>query len=149
MLGMILPQALNLCSGLKGSARLVWVADGDTIKVMYNGKEEFIRLLRIDTPEQEEKGYEEATYALEDLVEGVPLDLEFEAEQPERDRHGRLLAYVIADGVNVNVEMVRLGWTKSEGGIPGLESYEKGERSATVMISEEGGVTSVTIAIGE
>ena len=34
--------------------RILKVIDGDTIDVLYNGKKERIRLLRIDTPERDE-----------------------------------------------------------------------------------------------
>ena len=93
------------------------VVDGDTIRVLYRGRDESLRLLRIDTPERGEPGFEEATTALRGLVGGREVVLEFETPGvEERDRYGRLLAYVFAGGVNVNVEMVRLGhsrfWTK-------------------------------------
>ena len=99
--------------------RVVRVVDGDTIRVVYKGREEPVRLLTINTPEKGEPGFEEATEALGRLVvgdheEGRDVLLEFETPGVEaRDRYGRLLAYVF---VNVNVEMVRLGhspfWTR-------------------------------------
>ena len=93
---------------------VVRVVDGDTIRVIYRGKEERVRLLCIDTPEKGRAGFEEAAQAMRRLVEGRTVRLEFEEPGVEkRDRYGRLLAYVF---VNVNVEMVRLGhsrfWTK-------------------------------------
>jgi len=83
---------------------VVRVVDGDTIRVRYEGRDESVRLLCINTPERVESGFEEATEAMRGL--------EFERPgEPERDRYSRLLAYVFVDGRNVNVEMVRLGWT--------------------------------------
>ena len=91
---------------------VVRVVDGDTIRVLYEGRDEPVRLLCIDTPERGESGFEEATEAMRGLVEDREVVLEFERPgEPERDRYGRLLAYVFVDGRNVNVEMVRLGWT--------------------------------------
>ena len=96
---------------------VVRVVDGDTIRVRYEGRDEPVRLLCINTPERGKPGFEEATEAMRGLVEGRAVVLEFERPgEPERDRYGRLLAYVFLDGLNVNAEMVRLGltpfWTK-------------------------------------
>jgi len=90
----------------------VRTVDGDTLVVKVNGKEERLRLLFINTVERGEPGYKEASDALRGLVEGKTLSLEHEEGEPERDRYGRLLVYVYADGLNTNVEMVRLGWTR-------------------------------------
>ena len=74
---------------------VVRVVDGDTIRVRYEGREEPVRLLCIDTPERGESGFEEATEAMRGLVEGREVVLEFERPgEMERDRYGRLLAYV-------------------------------------------------------
>lgn len=97
--------------------RVVRVTDGDTLVVTRRGNQERVRLLRIDAPERNEPGYRESKEALRGVVEGRELAVEFERPGvEERGRYGRLLAYVLADGVNVNVEMVRVGrarfWTK-------------------------------------
>jgi micrococcal nuclease len=89
------------------------VIDGDTIEVRWRGERERVRLLRIDTPERGRSGYRAAGRALEAILGDHPLKLEFEnPERAERDKYGRLLAYVIVDGENANVEMVRQGWTR-------------------------------------
>lgn len=95
--------------------RFLRAVDGDTLELLYQPRtaiKEKVRLLRINTPERDEPGYLEARKALQQLTAHRTLSLEFETpDQPKRDRYGRLLAYVIADGVNVNIEMVRLGWS--------------------------------------
>lgn len=96
---------------------VVRIVDGDTIRVRYEGRDEPVRLLCIDTPERGKPGFGAAAVAMRGLVEGRAVVLEFERQgEMERDRYGRLLAYVFVDGRNVNVEMVRLGltpfWTK-------------------------------------
>ena len=48
--------------------RVLKVVDGDTIDILYHGKKERIRLLRIDTPERDEWGYFQAKKALKKLV---------------------------------------------------------------------------------
>jgi len=93
------------------------VTDGDTLVARLEGarieRKETIRLLNIDTPEKGEPGFDEATEALKYLVRGARIRLEFENPNAEkRDGFGRLLAYVIVNGENVNVEMVRMGWSR-------------------------------------
>ena len=99
-----------------GPYRVVKVVDGDTIDVETGEalrKNERIRLLCINTPERDEAGYERATAALKAKLEQRSVELEFEvAGKPDQDAFHRLLAYVVLDGRNVNVEMVREGWTK-------------------------------------
>lgn len=92
---------------------VVRVVDGDAVRVMFGGKNESVRLLRIDTVERGEPGYQEAGAALAELLGNRPVCLEFETPgKVERDRFGRLLCYVFVGDLNANVEMVRLGWSK-------------------------------------
>ncbi|MEK6702195.1 MAG: thermonuclease family protein, partial [Planctomycetota bacterium] len=84
--------------------------DGDTVHVTQAGMEEVekVRLLAINTPERGRPWYAEATAALASLVQDKSVQLE--PEKPgklQRDRYGRWLAYIIVDGKNANVEMVR------------------------------------------
>ncbi len=91
---------------------VVRVVDGDTIKVRYFGKVESVRLLRINTPERGRPGYKEATLKLKGSIERT-VRLEFERpDVVHRDKYDRLLAYVISNGKNVNVEMVEAGWSR-------------------------------------
>jgi len=90
------------------------VVDGDTIVINYHGKTEKVRLLCVNTPESvhpDKKqnvpmGKVASDYAKKRLS-GKLLDLEFEGKL--RGRYGRLLAYVIVDGQNFNLELVRQG----------------------------------------
>jgi len=76
-------------------------------------RKETIRLLNVDTPEKDEPGFVEAKEALKYLVRGAHIRLEFEkANAEDRDGFGRLLAYVYVDEQNVNVELVRQGWSE-------------------------------------
>lgn len=93
--------------------RLVRIVDGDTIVMNYRSPEiieERIRLLYVDTPERGQSGYSAASSALRELLEGAVLKLEFD-DGPRRDRFGRILAYVLADGIVVNVRLVEQGWS--------------------------------------
>lgn len=94
---------------------MVRVVDGDTVDVRLDGEVERVRLLNIDTPETKhpQRGMEclgpEATAFLEDrLTPGEEIELEFDVDQ--RDRYGRVLAGVFADGSLVNAEIARAGF---------------------------------------
>jgi len=92
--------------------RLLGVTDGDTIVVKYKGRQERVRLLRINTPEWGQPGFQESKEFLQELLQDKTIALEFERPgEIERDRYGRLLCYVFADGKNINVELVRAGWS--------------------------------------
>lgn len=93
---------------------LIRVVDGDTIDARNGGaKEERVRLLRIDTREKGEEGYEVARDALVQLLTSKQFTVEFEKpNEPERDRFNRPLAYIFVDDVNINVEMVRQGYSR-------------------------------------
>lgn len=117
-----------------GGCTVARVIDGDTLDVVCGGTADRVRLLRIDTPERGRPGYRGATAALAGLVLGAEVRLEPETPGvPERDRYGRLLAYVFAGGRNVNVEMVRAGWSRfwtryGEGRF--AAEFERAERQA-------------------
>ena len=96
-------------------SRVLKIMDGDTIVMSYQSSvpmKEKVRLLNVNTPERGEPGFRQAAQALKKLVANKTVRLEFETPNlPKRDRYGRLLAYVMADGLNVNVELVRQGWS--------------------------------------
>jgi micrococcal nuclease len=102
--------------------RLVKVTDGDTIRILYRGREERIRLIGIDSPEVhfygssgECFGVEAARYA-EHRLRGRVVRLEFGADR--RDRYGRLLAYVYLDNELFNLTLVRLGYATADSVAP-------------------------------
>ncbi|NLI19026.1 MAG: hypothetical protein GX427_09490 [Actinomycetales bacterium] len=91
-----------------------WVYDGDTIRVDLAGESTRVRLLNVDAPEEPRDGQPgeclaaEATALLINLLpEGGEVVLVY--DDVERDRYGRLLAGVYADGVLVNAELARAG----------------------------------------
>lgn len=88
------------------------VLNGDDIIVEANGKEEQVHLLNVDCPEQGQMFEDEASQFVKNLVEGKTVALEFNDEtQVNRDKFGRLLAYVRLGAKNINVEIVRAGWS--------------------------------------
>lgn len=95
-------------SSRRMSAQVVAVIDGDTLEANLVGLgREKVRLLGIDAPESDEEFYGEAKRELARFVTGSTVTLETDIE--ERDRYGRLLAYVWAGGLLVNAELLRLG----------------------------------------
>ena len=97
--------------------KVIRVVDGDTLVVNYNGKEEKVRLIGVDTPESvhpdEEKntvfGDEVSNYSKE-MLSGKEVTLEFDVD--ERDQYGRLLAYVYLDGQMYNKILLEKGYAK-------------------------------------
>ena len=95
---------------------VIRVVDGDTISILYQGKKEKIRLLNVDTPESVHPdssrntplGKKASAYTRSRLS-GKRVSLEFEGRK--RGKYGRLLAYVILDNRNFNLELVREGWS--------------------------------------
>ena len=90
------------------------VIDGDTIVVNYNGKAEKVRLLCVNTPEsvhpdkkQNIPMGEKASNYTKSWLNEKHVDLEFEGKK--RGKYKRLLAYVIVDGQNFNLDLVRQG----------------------------------------
>src|SRR5438034_1570900 len=98
--------------------RVVRVVDGDTIKVRLDGgRTERVRYIGIDTPESVKPDTpvqcfaKKASHFNDSLVSGRDVTLKTDAE--ERDRYGRLLAYVYADGRFVNRELVARGYART------------------------------------
>jgi len=72
------------------------IVDGDTVRVtMPDGSEERVRFIGVDTPERARPFFEEATDYTRSTLAGKSIFLEFDVTQ--RDRYGRLLAYVWTD----------------------------------------------------
>ena len=100
---------------VSGQYKVVRVVDGDTIVINYNGKYEKVRMLCVNTPESahpDEKqnipmGKVASRYTLKKLT-GKYVNLEFEINRL-RGNHRRLLAYVVIDGQNLNLDLVRKG----------------------------------------
>jgi micrococcal nuclease len=83
-------------------AEAIAVADGDTIDVVVDGRQESVRLLAIDTPETQDPerpvqcfGDEAALFVADILSYGPALYLE--SDRTDRDRYGRLLRFAWLD----------------------------------------------------
>lgn len=113
------PAALEAAQELP----VVEVLDGHTLTVKRGGRVRRVRLLHVLAPGYADRGGKEASAALRGLVEGAKVRLRHERPGLERESpDGAIQAYVFVDGLNVNVEMVRLGWSRFETG-DGLGRY--------------------------
>ena len=111
------------------SATVKRVVDGDTLKVIYQGQEESVRLIGIDTPESKRNkkarkdagrsgkdvdqitamGKEAAKYMRTIAREGDRLTIEFDVQK--RDKYKRLLGYVyLENGRMLNEEIIKAGY---------------------------------------
>ena len=114
-----------------GPCAVTRFVDGDTVDVACAEVKVRVRLLNIDTPERGRVGFHEATEALRQMAEGRAIYLVYEHPyHPSRGRYGRLLAYLYADDLNLNLEMVREGWT------PFYTKYGVGRFPAEFMQTE-------------
>jgi len=108
---------------------LTRVVDGDTLKIIYLGQEESIRLLGIDTPDSRvnkktkrdakksgqdiktilEMGKRATGYVKSLLRPGDLVTIEYDVQ--EKDRYGRLLGYIyLRSGKMLNEEIVKAGY---------------------------------------
>jgi len=74
---------------LISNSAVMRIIDGDTFEMASGEK---IRLLCVDTPEENEKGFEEAKQYLSDLILNKKIRLE--KGVTDKDQYGRLLRYV-------------------------------------------------------
>jgi len=102
--GSAVPSATSATYAAKGLTAI----DGDSVNVVFpNGLEQEVRLLSVDAPEKDQVFADEAREFLERAVAGKSLELTTGPQ--ERDRYGRLLAFVVSDAGFVNRRMVAEG----------------------------------------
>ena len=116
--GGVLDGGDDAAPGAADVGRVVKVIDGDTIHVQVGSVREKVRYIGVDTPETKDPrkpvqcfGQRASDFNAE-LVGDERVRLVRDVE--ERDRYGRLLAYVhrVRDGLFVNAELVRLGYAQ-------------------------------------
>jgi micrococcal nuclease len=83
------------------------IVDGDTVWVRIDGESYKVRYIGMNTPEIGDAGADEATALNAELVSGKTVTLY--KDTSETDKYGRLLRYVVADGMFVNAELVKQG----------------------------------------
>lgn len=89
------------------SCEVTRIVDGDTMECAPFGR---VRLIGMDTPEAGQEPFGEmATQALRELIP-IGSEVALEPDLEARDRYGRMLGYIWADGVMVNWTLVRQGY---------------------------------------
>ena len=118
LLGVLLAPVLGVAASAHRvvEAEVVRVVDGDTIRVRIADRIEKVRYIGVNAPELHhprrgaEPGGREAAEVNREIVSGHHVRRELDVR--ERDRYGRLLAYVWIDDVMVNAELVRRGYAQ-------------------------------------
>lgn len=109
------PDDKNITSA---TATVTHVVDGDTVDVNLNCKIETIRFIGMDTPETVDPRKPVQCYGKEAsdnskaLLTDKTITLQFDPSQDRRDKYGRLLAYIILDGVNIDEQLVQEGFAR-------------------------------------
>lgn len=86
--------------------KVVGIIDGDSIRVMHDGKAQEIRLLGIDCPERRQPFGARAKAYTSELAFGQEVTVYGQ----KRDRYGRILAEVwLSDGRSLNQEVIKAG----------------------------------------
>lgn len=107
----VLYALLLTCAAIFANAkdwrgRCVAVVDGDTVVMLRGGDEEVrVRLYGIDCPERGQAFGARAKQAASGLLFGKDADV----REINRDRYGRTVAIIVADGFNVNEELLAAG----------------------------------------
>jgi micrococcal nuclease len=109
----------------------VFVSDSPSNLVvrLSNGTEGKVRYIGINTPETKHpnRGVEyygkEATEANKRLVDGKDVELEFDIQR--WDKYGRLLAYVYAEDMMVNLKLVHDGFAHASTYPPNVRYQDK------------------------
>jgi micrococcal nuclease len=89
--------------------KVVGISDGDTIKVLKDGKQVNIRLTAIDCPELGQPYGEIAMQFTNDMVAGRIINV----RKIGIDRDGYIVGFVFVGDINLNYDLVRAGlaWT--------------------------------------
>jgi endonuclease YncB( thermonuclease family) len=112
VVGVVTMLVVNGCGAPAGPSPdggvVARVSDGDTLR-LEDGR--VVRLVQIDAPEASDEcfGLEAATELRRFAPRGTSIRLERDAALDDVDVYDRLLRYVLVAGVNVNVELVRIG----------------------------------------
>ncbi len=89
------------------TGKIISVADGDTITILNNHKQQTkIRLYGIDTPEKGQAYGKKAKKFTASLTAGKQVSVKIY----NTDRYGRSVGVVFVSGTNVNEEIVRAGY---------------------------------------
>ena len=112
---------LNICvyADQKESVSFSKCVDGDTIKVILDGKERTVRLLAVDTPESvhptkgvEYYGKEASNFTCNTITNAKKIQLEYDKDSDKEDKYDRLLAWVFVDGELLQDKIIQGGYAE-------------------------------------
>ncbi len=99
--------------------KVSYVYDGDTVAILYKGKERVIRLLGVDTPETVDPRKpiqcfgKQASLMTKELLNNKSISLVFDFDREQKDKYSRYLAYVYRDdGLNINKYLIEHGYAR-------------------------------------
>jgi endonuclease YncB( thermonuclease family) len=96
---------LALADQLQG--QVVKVSDGDTVTVLDEQRQQHvIRLAGIDAPEKSQPHGQKSKAFLSQAVFGRHVTVQFD----KRDRYGRIVGQVVAQGEDANLQQLQAGW---------------------------------------
>ena len=149
------PSPTSSASEGRIAATVVRVIDGDTIAIDLIGSlHDTVRLVGVDTPEiynrnrigeygsitdtdcLDEWGARASQYVAK-MLDGKPIALTVN-EPDQRDTYGRLLAYVLLDGVDFNAVLIEQGYGRAHLEYPSLKENEYLELQSQAMSRETG-----------
>lgn len=85
---------------------VVKVIDGDTYKVLFNGKMQNIRLMNVDAPELDQYFGKAAKDCVAKLIQGKVISLELHSS----DNYGRTLVNAYYKGMSLDSLIISKGW---------------------------------------
>lgn len=93
--------------------------DGDTIKVLIDGKKTTVRFLAIDTPETkhpkkgvEPYGKEASDYTCNRVKNAKKLEIEYDKGSSKTDKYERALGWIFVDDSLLQKELIQKGYAK-------------------------------------
>jgi micrococcal nuclease len=96
-----------------------YIYDGDTISILYKGRQKTIRLLGIDTPETVDPRKpiqcfgEQASLKTKELLNNRSISLVFNLNREQKDKYNRYLGYVYRDdGLDINKYLIENGYAR-------------------------------------
>lgn len=124
-------------SSFGGQFKVVRVYDGDTIKVIENGKEITIRLIGIDAPEISKKKHvpgQPFCLKAKEYLSNLVLNKAVNIKMYGKDESGKSLGEIFAEKMNINIEMINAGLAEVYRGMPAhnlkINTYREAERKA-------------------
>lgn len=120
------------------------VHDGDTVSVIINNNEERVRLIGIDAPEMGQGQWgRKAKRKLQEIIRKSDKTVRIELDVDERDKYGRVLAYLWTKDMNmINEELVKSGYALLYTIPPNVRYVERLKRAQEIASSKGIGIWS-------